>query len=61
LHHADGTLELNSKGKEIYAKGLGLVYYEFIPEEGVSWAYGLKEKITMLDLERRLLGDKLSK
>ena len=55
LHHADGTLELNSKGREIYAKGLGLVYYEFIPEEGVKWAYRLKERISMEELGRRLL------
>lgn len=55
LHHADGTLELNSKGREIYAKGLGLVYYEVIPEEGIKWAYRLKERISMEELGRRLL------
>jgi hypothetical protein len=57
LHHADGTLELNSKGREIYAKGLGLVYYEIVPEEGVSWAYRLKERISMEELGRRLLSE----
>jgi hypothetical protein len=55
LHHADGTLELNSRGREIYAKGLGLVYYEVIPQEGIKWAYRLKERISMEELGRRLL------
>lgn len=55
IDEGDGALELEFKGKEVYAAGMGLVYYEKEIEEGVVMAYRLEDIMTMDDLVQHLL------
>lgn len=55
IDEADGALELEFSGNEVYAEGLGLVYYEKEIEEGVVMAYRLEDIMEMDDLVKLLL------
>ena len=48
----DGYLEPEYPGIEIYAKGIGLVYYKKILGEGVELEYKLKRKYSMKEFEK---------
>ncbi len=54
-HSKDGAAEIEGRGEEWYAKGLGLVYYEksFGKEGQVRFAFRLVETFPMRELERR--------
>jgi hypothetical protein len=49
----DGHWERQYNGKEIYAKGLGLVYYKKEIEKDFILEYALKDTFSMKELERR--------
>lgn len=55
VDEGDGALELEFKGKEVYAKGMGLVYYEKEIEEGFVMAYRLERIMEMEELVEQLL------
>lgn len=54
-HNKEGSAEVEGRGEEWYAKGLGLVYYRksFGEEGNIRYAFRLKETFTMSELERR--------
>ena len=47
----DGVFEQPYNGREVYAKGLGLVYYQKEISKGLSWAYRLVARYPMSQLE----------
>jgi hypothetical protein len=47
----EGVFEQTYDGREIYAKGLGLVYYDKTVADGVAWAYRLNRQYPMEELE----------
>lgn len=51
----DGVVEPEYRGEEIYAEGLGLVYYKKIIYEGLSIAYQLERRYPMEVLEQLFL------
>ena len=53
--HEEGTLSLTSIGKEIYADGLGLFYFEKTFENGFSIKYQLSARYPMEVLEQKFL------
>ena len=57
----EGVFEQTYDGREIYAKGVGLVYYDKKVADGVDWAYRLNRQYPMEELEetfrQRLLED----
>lgn len=55
VDEGDGALELEFKGKEVYATGLGLVSYEKQIEEGFVMAYRLERIMEMEELVEQLL------
>lgn len=53
-HSKEGTAEVEGRGEEWYAEGLGLVYYRKAFGDGhIRYAYRLKETIPMAELEQR--------
>lgn len=49
----DGHIETETRGIEIYAKGLGLVYYKKIISKDLGLEYELKDIYTMKELEQK--------
>ncbi len=49
-----GYAEPELEGTEIYAKGIGLVYYDKGPKEGERIAYELQDRYPMADLKAKL-------
>lgn len=52
-----GTMALESRGVEVYAEGLGLVYRERVHGDGTVEAHRLARRFPMSELERRFGGD----
>ncbi len=50
-HEQDGVFEQTYRGREVYAKGLGLVYYEKHVTDEFRWAYRLAARYPMSQLE----------
>jgi hypothetical protein len=50
-HEQDGLFEQSYRGREVYAKGLGLVYYEKHVTDEFRWAYRLADRYPMSQLE----------
>jgi hypothetical protein len=47
----EGIFEQEYAGKEVYAKGIGLVYYDKVISDEVTWAYRLHKQYPMEELE----------
>lgn len=49
----EGVFEHQYGGREVYAEGLGLVYYEKKVADGLQWAYRLEKRYPMSELEKQ--------
>ena len=49
----EGVFEQEYTGKEIYAKGIGLVYYDKTISDEIAWAYRLHKQYPMEELEKQ--------